>query len=324
DLMKDIFPFAHNLITDKDYYKDFRKSIGESGFRLETNSANWNEEEVVDKIDDYMSNFGVEMDFLEYVKASLRHMKKDINRYDIFTTAYLMLDMMGYKSDRLRKPADNMQNIQKDGEHAFYGAHCDYFITIDKNLKKKAKVLYSKFNISTKVFTPEEMINTLENVIHKKTININEFFKDILYYASQGTVFESHLLSDDNDIETYIIKLQIYFFNFFNYLIYNHYPNKNIIVIRFKKESFNYSDFNFYSEIDTLFTKLVSVFGYSSDDSVEKEFKMKKDEFIYKNTNNSFTWNFADAQVNLDKDPETHSPVLTCRIFLNKRKINEG
>jgi hypothetical protein len=165
DLMKDVGPFSKKLLQDRGFYKDFRETLRNQGFKLELNSGNWRYEDVIKNIDSFLLGSGANMTYLEYVEASLKHKKEPINQYEYYTTAYLMLDMIGYKTDSLPKPTDNMQNIQTDAEHSFFGAYCDYFVAIDKKLKIKSKVLYNEFNIPTKIIEPNELIAELEKVI---------------------------------------------------------------------------------------------------------------------------------------------------------------
>src|SRR5690606_7792099 len=165
DLMKDIGPFSKKLLTDGEYYKDFRKSISESGFKLDSNSGNWDYKEVGSNIDKFLESFGTKITYLDYVESSLKYQKNRQNYHEFFTTAYLLLDMIGYKTDKLPKQSDNMQNIQADGEHSFYGGHCDYFVAIDKKLRIKSQVLYSEFNVPTIVLHLSELISELEKVI---------------------------------------------------------------------------------------------------------------------------------------------------------------
>lgn len=54
DLMKDITPFSKKLLTEKEYYKDFRKTISDKGFKLDPNSGNWNVDEVFKNIDNFL------------------------------------------------------------------------------------------------------------------------------------------------------------------------------------------------------------------------------------------------------------------------------
>lgn len=133
DLMKEIGPLSKKLLKDGAYYKDFRKSIADAGGKLEANSGNWNYEEVIRNIDKFLYRLGTNMTYLEYVESTLKYKKGSYTYYEFYSNAYLLLDMIGYKSDKLPKNSDNMQNIQADGEHSFYGGHCDYFVAIDKN-----------------------------------------------------------------------------------------------------------------------------------------------------------------------------------------------
>lgn len=175
DLMKELGPFTQNLLRNGKYYKDFRENIGEKGFKLGAHAGNWNEEDVIKNIDNFFRIHNINMPFLEYVETALKNKKEPYTYYEFYTTAYLMLDMIGYKSDKLPKPTDNMQNIQTDAEHSFYGAHCDYFIALDKKLRIKSKVLYNEFNISTKILTPDEFLNEIKEVIHSRS-NKQNFF----------------------------------------------------------------------------------------------------------------------------------------------------
>ncbi|MBK6994360.1 MAG: hypothetical protein IPH31_05340 [Lewinellaceae bacterium] len=167
------------------------------------------------------------MTYLEYVEASLKHKKEPANHYEYYTTAYLMLDMIGYKTDSLPKPTDNMQNIQTDGEHSFYGAYCDYFVAIDKKLRIKSKVLYNEFNIPTKVIEPKELISELEKVIDQIRKDRN-FIEEAFSFCTNENLVESFPITENNKIEMYVFKIPKFYFNFFNYVIYSIYLNKKV------------------------------------------------------------------------------------------------
>ncbi|MCK4357558.1 MAG: hypothetical protein KAW92_02210 [Candidatus Cloacimonetes bacterium] len=315
DLMKEIGPFSKKLLQDKDYYKDFRKTIGNKGFKVEPNAGNWNVDEVIDKIDEFLEDLDTNITFTEYVESAFKHRKEPINRYEFFTTAYLMLDMIGYKADKLPKPTDNMQNISTDGEHAFYGAHCDFFVACDKNLRIKAEVLYTKFNISTKVLSPTEFKNSLEKVIHKFPNETNNIIEDALKYIDFNSIVEYYPVSEENEVETYAFKLPIFYFNFFNYVVYRFYKEHNSVVLTFKRAFKNYSDFIFYTEAERLIDKLTELFGYDDLD----ELKKRKKEFIYENKETQFIWQFKGGLIILEKDTETKRPNLTYMILIDKK-----
>lgn len=166
DFFKDIGFFSENFIGSRPFYKEFRKTLNDKGLKVESNSGNWNENEVIENISAKLNSLGANLTFQEYVDTAFKYRKQPVTRFEFFKTAYLMLDMIGYKPDKLKKPTDTAKNIVLDSEHAFYGAHCDFFVAIDKNLRIKSKVLYSEFNIPTKVLSLEEFIESLEDLIH--------------------------------------------------------------------------------------------------------------------------------------------------------------
>src|SRR5690606_25475549 len=63
DLMKNSGTFTRKLIKDGAYYKDFRKSIAEQGFKLESNSGNWDFDKVIKNIDDFLLGLGTKMTY---------------------------------------------------------------------------------------------------------------------------------------------------------------------------------------------------------------------------------------------------------------------
>jgi len=315
DLMKDIGPFSHKLLKDGKFYKNFRTSLAEQGFKLEANSGNWNYDEVVRNIDEFLIKLGAKMTFLEYVETSLKHKKEPITQYEFYTTAYLMLDMMGYKTDKLPKPTDNMQNIQADGEHSFYGGHCDYFVAIDKKLRIKSKVLYNEFNIDTKILEPKELISELEKVIDPLTNDIN-FIQEALDFCTKENFVESNTTKDSNGAESFAFMLPRFYFNFFNYVIYTNYPEQDGFVLNFRKAYQNFSRFIYYTESENLVDSVCSYFGYENTE----ELTVKKKEFVYNDNGTTFDWHFEGGLIRLENEEDTKRPSLSYIISTQKKK----
>lgn len=307
DLMKDIAPFKQKLLNDRDFYKDYRKLLGEKGFKIEANSGNWNESEVIENIDSYLAKLGMGMDFLQFVESSFKHQNKVFNMYDFFISAYLALDMIGYKSDKLPKQTDNMQNISADGEHAFYGAHCDFFIVGDKNLKVKSKVLYSKFDIPTYVLAPNEFIEVITNQLHNFSNAKTNVIEDAFSYINLENPAEYYPFSEENEAERYAVKLPIFYFNFFNYAVYTKYKNSRGIALTFKRVFKNLSNFLYCTEAERVIDLITDLFGYEDKEELSK----KKREFLYGNKDESFIWPFEGGMILLDNDSETKRPNLT-------------
>lgn len=303
DLMKASGTFTKNLLLDGDYYKSLRNSIAEQGFKLEANSGNWDYDEVIKNIDEFLIRLGTNMTYRQYVESAFQHKKEPINQFEYYTAAYLMLDMIGYKSDKLPKNTDTMRNVQVDGEHSFYGAHCDYFVAIDKKLRIKSKVLYNEHNISTKIIEPSELVAELEKVI--KTKENVDFIGDTFSFCQKENLVESYP-PDEEGIETFAFQLPYFYFNFFNYVVLTRYPKKDAYVFTFKKVFKNYSKFIYYTETERLLDSIVAFLG-----TVDKgNFEFKKHEFINGNKEVYFDWNFEGGLVRLEIDGENKRPTL--------------
>jgi len=318
DLMKDIGPMSQKLLQDGDYYKDFRKSIADQGLKLESNSGNWSYDKVIKNIDEFLLKLGTGMTYLEYVESSFKTRKEPVSKYEYYTTAYLMLDMIGYKIDKLPKPTDNMQNIQADGEHSFYAAYCDYFVGMDKKLRIKSKVLYNEFNIPTKILEPKDLIQELSLVID----NIQEkdnFLTEAIRFCNPESIVEYYPVEEEGDILTIGYKLPKFYFNFFNCVVYRDYPEQNGIVLTFKKVFKNFSTFIYYTESETLIDTLTDYFGYDN----KTELQIRKNDFVYGEEMVNFDWTFENGIIRLSKDEETKRPVLNYIISISEKEKSD-
>ncbi len=62
--------------------------------------------------------------------------------------------MKGYQPD------ERFSNLIDDALHTFYGAHCDYFVTMDKRCLAKAKKIYGDLKIASKAVSLSEFVST--------------------------------------------------------------------------------------------------------------------------------------------------------------------
>ena len=315
DFMKDMGQFSDKLMKDKNYYKDFKKTIKEQGLKLDLNSGNWDEKEVFEKLDKFLTTFDSKLTFTDYVQKVFEYRKKHANRYEFFTTAYLLLDMLGYKSDKLSKISNNMGNITSDAEHAFYGAHCDFFVASDKKLLVKAKVLYHEFNIQTIICTPEEFLKNIDTFVHTLSQNAKDVIERGIKIIDLKNTVEFHPISEDFKVDSYAVKLPIFYFNFFNYAIFQEYKEFNSYVITYRRIFKNYSDFIFYTELEKLIDNLGNVFGVDN----EVEFQKDKNDFVYKNEEKIIFWAFDFVIIALEKDVELGRANLN--YFIKKNNI---
>jgi len=311
NILKDAISFMSNLTTNNTFYKGFRKEIGTQGLKLEDNAGNWSPEDVFNNIDEYFKKNNINQTFSEFVESSFKG-NTPKNPLTVFSMSYLLLDLIGYKSDKLPKPTDNMANITNDAEHAFYGAHCDYFVTNDKKLLTKAKVLYHEYNINTQVLSPEEFISVIDNVVHKPVDEEKGFINDAFEILKKGTFVNDSPPGEEIEAGTYGIMLPIFYFNYFNCTIYKHYEEEGYVFITFRKIFKNRSNFIFYTEAERILRFCMNFFGY---DPILMEQHIK--EFVYDNTKEKIEWDFDYGLIIIEKD-ELGRPNLCYAIDVGK------
>jgi len=314
DLIVDMGPTMNNLLNDGTFYKDFRSSIAKEGFKLDSNSGQWNEEEVIKNIDEYLDKLGTGLTYMKYVEESLKHNKDGYSVYQFYTTAYLMLDMIGYKQDKLPKDSDNMGNIQADAEHSFYAAHCDYFICGDKILRTKSKILFKEFNLSTIVLSPNEFIETISKVAIP---NIKEnLISDIIDLIQPDNYITSRTDEEISGTEDYY-KLPVFFLNYFNSMVVTKPDEESLTAIITLRRVFNnYADFVYYTEVEYVFDKMIEIIGYENSEELPEA----KNQFVYEKDFDGIIWRFEGGMIHLEKD-DNYRPALN--IFMSNSKKND-
>ncbi|MDR1699129.1 MAG: hypothetical protein LBR75_04835, partial [Prevotellaceae bacterium] len=251
--------------------------------------------------------------FQDYVLLPYKNRKDPVSRYEFYTNAYLMLDMLGYKPDKLPKPTDNMQNIQTDAQHSFYAAHCDFFVTSDKKLALKSQVLYKQLNISTRVIEPHNISDIILSLIHKQNKN-ESFLQEVMLFISQDNLVEVYPKNRENQTDTFVYKLPYFYFNFFNYCTLQQYQEDNVAVFAFVNRFQNYSNFLYFTETEYVIDEICNFFGYQD---VNEQVEQKK-KFVYEDEIIDFTWQFNNGIITLEKEENTKRPILKYYIDLLK------
>jgi hypothetical protein len=312
DIAEKIGPLAQKLVKDGSFYKSLRNDIAEYGFKLEPNSSNWNIDEVLKNINNFLSTNNVEMTYSEYIKKSFEWRKEPADQFEYYNTAYLTLDLIGYKPDKLPKSSDSMQNINADGQHSFYGAHCDFFVTMDKKLGIKSKVLYKEFDVSTKVIHINELIEHISHVLDSNENNSFGFTEEILDYCNVKNIYES-IPTDDERSAIHVFKLPSYYFNFFNFVLFESYPSKGITVLTFRKAYKNFSRFVYFKEIEAVVDNVLNTFGYESEDR-----NSKQREFVYEKVDYNFQWSIQNGIIKLEQEEDTGRPTIIFHLYRNR------
>jgi len=273
DIIKDFGNFNKSLFSDKNFLKEYRLGVQEVSLELEANPGTWETDNVIENITKGLHTKGIKTTFSELIESSLKY-QKNVTRSLHFCTAYLMLDFYGYQSDKLPKPTNSFQNITNDAHHSFLAAHCDILVSEDKALIAKSKVLYKEYSVNTLVLTAKEFEEQIEGLIHYPIGNPNDAFQHAIEFLNNDNFLESARNEGENILLRDIFKLPMFYFNYFNYLIYEK-VEEGLSMLTFRKVYKNYSDFVYYTENIQLLKKLFECLGQPNDnlsyDEVEKE-----------------------------------------------------
>jgi len=179
------------------------------------------------------------------------------NLFMKFSMEYAGLDMSGYHPDSFTKK-NLFSNFTNDSHHAFYAAHCDYFVSYEKKLLSKAKAIYDKYKVETKTLIPKEFVAELSQ-------NLGETFdSEYLFNAIKKTIRQGFItVIKEHDYEDSIIGLyrpEVPILAYFNFLYLK--QDKNNRSTLFLRHIYkNFSDFTFYTEIESIVNKCFTIFG---------------------------------------------------------------
>lgn len=146
-LMEDIYNFSNNAKKDYSLYKSLKTYINQSKTKLRQ------QKDLFKGIDKDLPSYLESDKFWE--EYAPKNKTSDNSAYQKITDTYFRIDFKGYKSDA------RFSNMIDDALHVFYGAHCDYFLTIDDKCHYKAAETYHKLGIMTKALKPNEFVNNL-------------------------------------------------------------------------------------------------------------------------------------------------------------------
>jgi hypothetical protein len=229
-------------------------------YKLPLNSGNWTEN-TIDKIDEDLRANG-KRDFLTMSKPDGSDERLD-NDFSYFTSAYLNLNNLGFKADEI-KGRKGFRNHFNDASHAFYGAHCDYFVVLDKKMRAKTRALYEKFEIPTKIMSPDEFLEESSAILSEEVA----FFDTIQNTISKREPVD--FLEEDNTMKT-LFRLPTRLMSYFTHL-QTEITEEEQITFFLAKQYDNLSDFMFYTEHETVFNSLHDLFG----GGVNKELELEK------------------------------------------------
>lgn len=282
--------YMNKMLSDKDYYKSYRTAVRASGFKVDSNAGNWEANDVVPNITARMKSLGIDKSFEDFVMMGFGD-KKNVDDYKFFMAAYSILDMIGYKSDKLHKSSNAMNSVNTDAQHAYYAAFCDYFITQDAHLTSKALALYEEFGISTRILTPQNAIKEL-----------GEEIKDDLVSFIKEQLIEDNI--ERREERSIIYKFTKRLLGIFTHCI--RYDEDDALILEFKLAFDNYSYFIFYDEAAIMVDAVTGYLGRPSNEEYEKA----RERIVAGDTGALIKWQGKGILLTLCADPERHRPEL--------------
>lgn len=282
--------YVNRMLSDKDFYKSYRSAVRASGFKVDSNAGNWDAKDVIPNIDAWLKSRGVNKSFEELVLMGIGD-KKNVDDFQFFIAAYSLLDMIGYKPDKLPKSSNAMNNVSTDAQHAYFAAFCDYLITQDTHLASKALALYNEFGISTKIITPQDSIEVLDE---KRNDNLVTFIQEQLT--------EENI--ERREERSIVYKFTHRFLGIFTHCV--RYDENDCIVLEFKLSFDNYSYFIFYDEAAIMVDAVANCLGRPA----EEEYEKARERIVAGDTGASIIWTGEGVLFTLRADPERHRPEL--------------
>lgn len=265
NLLKDVSNLMVKNELQSTIYKTIRNA-SVTGLKIKTDYKQWgNPFEYLDKL---LVKNQMFQSFQHMIDGILNDINKEkpSSRFDYFINYYLSLDVFGYYPDKV------FPNLIDDATHAYYGAHCDIFVTDDKYTYHKVKEIYNHFNIATKVCKaadfPSEFYQ-LNEIGNNNPKNISEQIVEII--RNSFILLKS---MDDEFNPVTIYKIQHPIADFFNRMQISHFSDSTSLFIY--KKTDNYSTFLFWTEIKSIVNKIVSDLGI--DDNLKAEFNPETEQ----------------------------------------------
>ncbi len=167
ELLEDVSKMSENFQENPQGFNDLRKGLKED-LKLESDISNW--EFPIQKLDSILPQTLIGKSFSELVIEDVKRYHKEPIFFDYYLSAYNQLGLFGFRPDKLSEK-NRFSNSIEDGFHSFYGAHSHIFITNDKIMYYRSKVLFEAFEIATKLFKTfdvddvKKLVDEIEEII---------------------------------------------------------------------------------------------------------------------------------------------------------------
>lgn len=152
-------PFAQNAMKSLANFVD-EEQRRETRALLNINPElinNYSPSEVVEQLSKKLSSSQYKTSFLDMIEAGFSYFPNGQNfgLSNRIAAIFELLDLLGYWKDKYNDKS-NYARLW-DSNHCFYASYCDYFISNDKRTVNKSKVVYSLYNITTQIISPDSV-----------------------------------------------------------------------------------------------------------------------------------------------------------------------
>lgn len=205
------FGVMYQNLNEREGVKDLRAIVQSIGI----NSAHFNpDKNPFDLIETTYKNNGLS----DYKNNYVEQGKNAPVWFDEITNEYILLDLHGFNSDKIKvtnKEKNTFRNTSEDASHTAFATLSDFYITNDTKNFKKTKAVYEKLEISTKVLRPDEFVDYYK--LYLNFDKVSDHFETISKALGQRDLF--HLEYEDEKMISLTQFTNYYFFNFFNKII---------------------------------------------------------------------------------------------------------
>jgi hypothetical protein len=173
---------------------------------------------------------------------------------------FLLLDLHGFQQDRIKVDEHNketMRNTIDDGFHAAFGSFCDFYITNDKRSAKKAKEVYQKLKIDTKIYNPVEFVEYAKGslVYYEPVRHLNFILQMLTSKNYEEVEFEGRMWR--------MFTFELFLFDYFNKISLIYAPDELGPLILVSREFNTNNDFMLFNDLIAIINKLNVACGSS-------------------------------------------------------------
>lgn len=305
DLLKHSFNLLSDYNNDPKTYKSIRNASLEQ-LRLTHDYKKSNKP--LDEISNNLKRSALKKSFKEFADETIKNSLKDkeASRFDVFTNYYILLDYFGYYKDA------QFKNLIQDSFHAYYGAHCDFFVTDDDNTYNKAKVIYDCFNIETIVCKSHEFNSKFYGKVILNSSNEKRLFEIIADIIRTSFVITDQRDNHFNPVDIY--KTNHYVLNYFNRLQVTHNIDGTNSIHLYKNNK-NYSSFFFFKEVESIVNRLTRELGPDRNNRASYIPEIENTELIERRWTGR-NWPVGKSNIELDMKESPFGLTLSVDVIL--------